>query len=465
MSKFVELDLCEPCLKGLNAAHFNTTTPVQRSSIPLALSGRDLWVTSPTGSGKTLCYLLPFLDLLSRASWSHADGLGALVLVPTRELAVQVFDVLKSIGKFFTLSAGLLIGGKSYDQEAKGLSRVNILVATPGRFLHHLDKTAQFTPSSLKVLVIDEFDLLLEMGFLKSTQAIVAALPLEKQALLFSATASSNIRSIVKDLVNTSECTVVHCSNTGEVTSSALIDDSDNSFTSGASIPSSLKHNVTFCDLKDKLAHLFHFLRIHSSAKVLVFFSTCKQVRFTFEAFCKLRPGLPLLEIRGKQKQLSRTKTYYKFCEVKCGALFTTDVCSRGLDFPHVDYVVNFDCPDTFDLYVHRVGRTARYNSEGSSLLFVCDFEKPFMSHLQSNNISCTNMKLSSNNTSLTSQLDKICSKHADVKHLAERAFISYLRSIFILHGKDKALLERINMMEFASSFGLANVPYIKNSK
>jgi ATP-dependent RNA helicase DDX10/DBP4 len=314
-------------------------------------------------------------------------------------------------------------------------------------------------------LVVDEFDLLLEMGFVKSTIAINSALPTEKQTMLFSATSSSQVSSLVTQIVNANNCILVNCLSSGASSVQKLVALKDiEKVPVSASLPAALKHHVTFCDLQSKFTVLYQFLRKHANSKVLVFFGTCKEVRFGYESFCKLRPGTPIMEIHGKQKQLSRTKTYYKFCDLKTGALFTTDVCSRGLDFPHIDYVVHIDCPDSFEIYVHRVGRTARYKAEGSSILFLCEFERSFLDGLNANNIEWATMKLHSNN-SLTSQLEKICSKHPEIKHLAEKAFISYLRSIFILHGKNQSLLSDINMTEYASSLGLANVPYINGSR
>ena len=465
MTKFSDFPFCDPIKNGLSSAHFSAVTPVQASTIPLAIEKKDLWVTSPTGSGKTLCYLAPLLDHLHKKNWSRDDGLGALILVPTRELAVQVFDVLKTIGKFLDLSAGLLIGGKNFAHESKGLAFINILVATPGRLLHHLDKTLNFSTSSLQLFIIDEVDLLFELGFIKSTQTIVSSLPKHKQVMLFSATASPRVNQFVEEIVETFNCMVVRCPNSKDVSIHPFSEaKSMNNHLKGESIPKTLDNLVCKCDLKDKFTLLFSFLRKHTDAKILIFFSTCKEVRFSFESFCKLRPGIPICHIHGKQNQLSRTKTYYKFCEMKTGALFTTDVCSRGLDFPKIDFVVNFDCPDNFDLYVHRVGRSARYNSKGVSLLFLCNFETNFLDLLTENAVSFSPAKSLIPHGSLNAQLSKICSRHPEIKHLAEKSFISYLRSIYLLHGKDKALFDDLNLAEYSASLGLPNVPYIKKN-
>lgn len=173
-------------------------TETQRASIPHALAGRDIVVCARTGSGKTLSYLVPIVEHLYRQKWSSADGLGALVLVPTRELGIQAYEVLKSFGNFHDLSAGLVIGGKDVEKEKQVIRDMNILIATPGRLLQHMDETALFDGDNLQVLVLDEVDRLMDMGFKESIDRIIDFLPKSRQTLLYSATVKRKVNDLVK---------------------------------------------------------------------------------------------------------------------------------------------------------------------------------------------------------------------------------------------------------------------------
>lgn len=182
-NKFTELPLCEATASGLRQSHFQTLTDVQKEAIPVALKGQDILCAAKTGSGKTLAFLIPVLEKLHRAQWTEYDGLGALIISPTRELAVQIFEVLRKIGRNHMFSAGLVIGGKSMKEEADRLGRMNILVCTPGRMLQHLDQTPELDVTNLQMLVLDEADRIMDMGFAHAVDALVEHLPKDRQTL------------------------------------------------------------------------------------------------------------------------------------------------------------------------------------------------------------------------------------------------------------------------------------------
>ena len=173
-------------------------TDIQSKSIPISLKGKDVLGAARTGSGKTLAFLIPILERLYRAKWGPNDGLGALIISPTRELAIQIFDVLRKMGCFHTYSAGLVIGGKDLKQEQDRLSRMNILVATPGRLLQHMDQTIGFDASNVQLLVLDEADRILDMGFANTLNAIVENLTKDRQTLLFSATQTKKVKDLAR---------------------------------------------------------------------------------------------------------------------------------------------------------------------------------------------------------------------------------------------------------------------------
>lgn len=185
---FSDLPLCQATAAGLESSHFKKMTDIQSRAIPLALKGKDILGAARTGSGKTLAFLIPVLDNLYRHRWTELDGLGALIISPTRELALQIFEVLRKIGRHHSFSAGLVIGGRSLREERERLGKMNILVCTPGRMLQHMDQTATFDVGNLQMLVLDEADRIMDMGFQHSVDAIIEHLPCQRQTLLFSAT-------------------------------------------------------------------------------------------------------------------------------------------------------------------------------------------------------------------------------------------------------------------------------------
>ncbi|KAJ2616682.1 ATP-dependent RNA helicase dbp4 [Coemansia sp. RSA 1365] len=332
---FTELPISELTLQGLERAHYAEMTEIQHKSLPYALAKRDVLGAAKTGSGKTLAFLIPILEILYRHQWTQLDGLGALVISPTRELAMQIFEVLCKIGRYHKLSAGLIIGGKQVEEEKAIMSRMNILVCTPGRLLQHMDETAGFDCDNLQVLVLDEADRILDLGFKKTMNAIIENLPRQRQTLLFSATQTKSVKDLARLSLERPEYVGVH--------------EKDR-----FSTPSKLLQHYMTVELPQKLDMLYSFLRTHANNKVIVFLSSGKQVRFVYETFTKARPGIPLLHMHGKQKQMRRVEIFEKFKNTTKAALLCTDVAARGLDFPAVDWVVQVDCPEDSDTYLHR---------------------------------------------------------------------------------------------------------------
>jgi ATP-dependent RNA helicase DDX10/DBP4 len=209
---FSDLPLSGPTQAGLQAAHFSTLTDIQSKAIPLALQGRDILGAAKTGSGKTLAFLVPVLENLYRAQCVGGDaGLGALIITPTRELAIQIFEVLRKVGgKGHLFSAGLVIGGKSVKDEADALQRMNILVCTPGRIKQHLEQTAGFNADNLTMLVMDEADRIMDMGFQHAVDAILEYLPKDRQTLLFSATQTKRVSDLARLSLKEPEYISVH---------------------------------------------------------------------------------------------------------------------------------------------------------------------------------------------------------------------------------------------------------------
>ncbi|KAF8178079.1 P-loop containing nucleoside triphosphate hydrolase protein [Mycena galopus ATCC 62051] len=448
LKTFAELPISEPTKRGLKKAFFVNMTDIQTQSLPVSLKGKDVLGAARTGSGKTLSFLVPVLEILYRRKWGPTDGLGALVISPTRELAIQIFEVLRSIGPFHTFSAGLVIGGKNLKDERDRLSKMNILVATPGRLLQHMDQTVGFEADNLQVLVLDEADRILDMGFSRTLSALLSHLPKSRQTLLFSATQTDS----VNDLARLSLKDPVHIGigDTGTSTSSA--------------IPPNLEHHYLACTLDQKLSVLWGFIKTHLQSKTLVFLSSCKQVRFVFETFCKMHPGVPLLHLHGKLKQTARLAMYTKFTQAAHAVLFATDVAARGLDFPRIDWVVQVDAPEDAETYVHRVGRTARYESKGKALMFLLPSEEEGMiAALARKEIEVQRIKAKMSKVQpIENQLQNLCFQDPEIKYLGQRAFVSYLRSIHLHKDKSIFKLAELPAERFAESLGLPGAPKIK---
>jgi ATP-dependent RNA helicase DDX10/DBP4 len=445
LKAFSELPLSDPTSSGLSASHFKTLTDIQARAIPNALKGRDILGAAKTGSGKTLAFLVPVLENLYRKQWSEYDGLGALILSPTRELAIQIFEVLRKIGRYHTFSAGLVIGGKSLQEEQERLGRMNILVCTPGRMLQHLDQTAVFDASNLQMLVLDEADRIMDMGFQSSVDAIIEHLPKDRQTMLFSATQTKKVSDLARLSLQDPEFVAVH-----EAASSAT--------------PAKLQQHYIISPLPEKLDTLWSFIRSSLKSKIMVFFSSSKQVRFVYEAFRHMQPGIPLLHLHGRQKQGARVEITRKFSTAKYSCLFATDIAARGLDFPAVDWVIQLDCPEDADTYIHRVGRTARYERDGRAVLFLEPSEEAGMlKRLEQKRITIEKINIrAKKQQSIKDQLQNMCFKDPQLKYLGQKAFTSYVKSIHIQKDKEVFDVKSLPLEEYAASLGLPGAPRIK---
>lgn len=358
--KFSDFPISKKTLLGLQEAQYRQPTEIQRQTIGLALRGNDVLGAAKTGSGKTLAFLIPVLECLYRQQWTSMDGLGALIISPTRELAYQTFEVLRKVGKNHEFSAGLIIGGKDLKSESERIPQTNIVICTPGRLLQHMDETATFHASNLHILVLDEADRILDMGFAQTLNAIVENLPTSRQTLLFSATQTKSVKDLARLSLKDPKYVWVHEK-------------------AKFSTPATLEQSYVVCELQQKVNMLYSFIRSHLRSKVMVFFACCKEVQYLFRVFCRLRPGMPILALHGKQQQMKRVEVYNDFLKKQYAVLFATDIAARGLDFPAVNWVLQFDCPEDADTYIHRVGRTARYKEGGEALLLLLPSEEKAM--------------------------------------------------------------------------------------
>lgn len=328
---FSTLHLCITSQRAINETfQFNAMTPIQRRCIPPALIGENLLAAAKTGSGKTLAFLIPAVELLTRIGWKSRNGTGVIVVSPTRELALQILQVLKQLLSFnSSLSYGVLMGGANRKAEADKLAKgVSLIVATPGRLLDHLQNTKNFHFTNTRLLIIDEADRILQVGFEDEMKQILKLLPKEeRQTLLFSATQTTKVEDLARLSFDKPPLYV-------NVDEEAVVSTSDG-----------LEQGYVIVPSQDRFLLLFSFLRRnHIKKKIIVFMSSCASVKFHCELLNYI--DLPVLELHGKQKQAKRTSTFFKFQEMPAGILICTDVAARGLDIPKVDWIIQYDPPD-----------------------------------------------------------------------------------------------------------------------
>lgn len=445
LRNFDELPISNRTKTAMKAAGFNRMTDIQRASAFHALIGRDILGAARTGSGKTIAFLMPMIEKLWRLQWKREFGCGAIVLSPTRELALQIFDVLREIGVNHEFSAGLLIGGKDIKEEAERLAGMTILVATPGRLLQHLDQTYGVDVSNLQILILDEADRLLELGFKKTLTDILTHFPIARQTMLFSATQTKSVRDLARLSLKSPEYLAVHANDT-------------------LSTPDKLQQHYMIMSAAMKVDTTYSFIRTHLQAKTLIFLSACKEVRFYYEMFRRLRPGIPLLHLHGKMSQDRRMAIYYDFIGKKEVCMFCTDIAARGLDFPDVDWVVQVDAPESTATYIHRVGRTARYRSGGKALLFLEKSEAKMVDELKASKIQIDQVKINAAKAleSVRSKFQAAMISNNELKALGQKALISQLKSIHLRPNKEIFDLSKIDIEALAQSMGLPSAPTVK---
>jgi ATP-dependent RNA helicase DDX10/DBP4 len=456
---FADLPLSRKTLRGLHQSGYTKMTPIQRVAIPYALAGRDLLGAARTGSGKTLAFVVPLLERLYLDGFeSSMDGLGAIILTPTRELAYQIFAVLRAVGRYHAFSAGLLIGGsRGVEEERDRLPQMNILIATPGRLLQHLDETPFFDTDRLQFLVLDEADRILDMGFARTLDAIMQQLKTStrhlarteqgRQTLLFSATQTKSVRILGRLSLHDPEYIALR--------DQEQLDHFD--------MPKRLEQLYVVLEGADqKLSLLYSFLRSHLKQKLLVFLTSCKQVRAFYQILRHMRPGLPILYLNGQMKLSSRLQMYERFGRDPAGCLLATDVAARGLDFTGVDWVLQVDAPDDVAAYVHRVGRTARYQRDGRALLFLTrGKEEHLLEKIQARTgASLHRVRIRPNQYfDVQKKVAAIVAADAHLKYLVQRGLATYLRHIALQSDKEVFDLSEIDVEALALSWGLSAAP------
>ncbi|PLZ01693.1 RNA helicase [Burkholderia sp. WAC0059] len=348
---FDSLGLSEPLVRAVHELGYTTPTPIQAQAIPAVLGGGDLLAGAQTGTGKTAGFTLPILQRLS--TMPPAPGgkrvVRALILTPTRELAAQVEESVRAYGKHLKLKSTVMFGGVGINPQIDALRRgVDIVVATPGRLLDHMQQKT-IDVSQLEILVLDEADRMLDMGFIHDIKRVLARLPAQRQNLLFSATFSDEIKALADNLLDSPALIEVARRNTTAETVAQKI------------------HPV---DRDRKRELLTHLIREHNWFQVLVFTRTKHGANRLAEQLEK--DGISAMAIHGNKSQSARTRALAEFKDGTLQVLVATDIAARGIDIDQLPHVVNFDLPNVPEDYVHRIGRTGRAGATGEAVSLVC---------------------------------------------------------------------------------------------
>ncbi|KAB0389124.1 hypothetical protein E2I00_019290, partial [Balaenoptera physalus] len=456
---------------------FPHMTPVQSATIPLFMKNKDVAAEAVTGSGKTLAFIIPILEiLLRREEKLKKSQVGAIIITPTRELAVQIDEVLSHFTKPFPQFSQILwIGGRNPGEDVARFKEHggNIIVATPGRLEDMFRRKAEGLDlascvRSLEVLVLDEADRLLDMGFEASINTILEFLPKQRRTGLFSATQTQEVENLVRaGLRNPVRISVKEKGAAASGTQKT---------------PSRLENYYMVCKADEKFNQLVHFLRNHKQEKHLVFFSTCACVEYCGKALEALVKGVNIMCIHGKMKY-KRNKIFTEFRKLQSGILVCTDVMARGIDIPEVNWVLQYDPPSNASAFVHRCGRTARIGHGGSALVFLLPMEESYVNFLALNQkVSCLpfsygmsnagvvekvlfqqcplqEMKVQKNTVDLLPKLKSMALADRAVFEKGMKAFVSYVQA----YAKHECnLIFRLKDLDFASlarGFALLRMP------
>lgn len=360
--QFSEISLNKSILKAVAEERFHTATLVQQKVIPLVLAKKNVIVAAQTGTGKTAAFALPIIDLLfeKQDTEKGAKKIKALIVTPTRELAIQIFENFKSFSKYSNLRTTAVFGGVSLEPQKDILAKgVDILIATPGRLID-LENQGNIDLSSIEIFVLDEADLMLDMGFINDVEKIEQLCPRKKQTLLFSATIPEKIDELAKSIVKNAVKIAI---NPEETTAK------------------NIGQLLYYLPKKNKTDLCLHLLRNTINGQIIIFRRTKFGVDKLEESL--LKNGYKVSSIHGDKTQVIRNKAIADFKNKKTSILIATDVASRGIDITNVDAIINFDIPNIPETYIHRIGRTGRAGKSGIAFSFCSPDENAYIKTIE----------------------------------------------------------------------------------
>ena len=359
--KFDDYHIAPEIKRSLEKAGFKKPTDIQFKAIPAIMKGEDVLAIAQTGTGKTAAFAIPIIDLIhNQKVSSRSEGIKCIVMVPTRELAIQITEVFERLAQFTKVKAFSVFGGVEQGPQIAQLEKgIDVLISTPGR-MFDLVSQGHIKLNRIEVLVLDEADHMLDLGFIKDIQDLIRFLPKNRQTLFFSATINEKIKKLAYSLVR----------------NAIRIQISPND-----RVAKNITHSVAYIGMDDKRFFLERIIKENSDSKILVFVRTKVRAERVFSALTRME--LKSLTIHGDKDQVDRLDALNQFKRGEVKVLIATDVSARGIDIANVDYVVNYDLPEQAENYVHRVGRTGRGTQKGLAVSFCSPEEKPLLDEIQ----------------------------------------------------------------------------------
>jgi len=363
--RFEQYNIDEGIKRSISELAYKKPTDIQYKSIPPILKGEDVLAIAQTGTGKTAAFAIPILDILQRRNNSknrRAEGVQCLVMSPTHELALQIEDVFKSLGKYLRIKTFCIHGGVDQDPQIEQLNKgVDILIATPGR-MFDLVSQGVLHLNRVEILVLDEADHMLDLGFIKDIRDLMRHLPRKRQTLFFSATINKSIKKLAYSLV----------------TNAIRIQISPKD-----PVAKNIEHAVSMVEMDDKRYFLEQIIKNNEDKKILVFVRTKVRAERVKKAMQRVDIISDTIHSDKEQKERELTMRNFRSGELK--VLIATDISARGIDIPNVEYVVNYDLPETSEHYVHRVGRTGRGRNKGIAISFCSNEERELLNEIEEN--------------------------------------------------------------------------------
>ncbi|XP_057523265.1 DEAD-box ATP-dependent RNA helicase 18 [Amaranthus tricolor] len=464
-TRFSDLEpaLSKPVIEVLNQAGFHHCTPVQAATIPLLCSYKDVAVDAATGSGKTLAFVVPIVEILRRSITSppKPQQVLGIIISPTRELSTQIYNVaLPFISTLSNVKPMLLVGGGEVKADLKKIEDgANVLIGTPGRLYDIMERADVLELRDLEVLILDEADRLLDMGFQKQINYIISRLPKLRRTGLFSATQTEAVEELSKaGLRNPVRV---------EVRAEIKSFDGKSVRENTSKTPSGLHIEYLECEADKKSSELVNLLVEYKSKKIIIYFMTCACVDYWGVVLPQLSvlKGHSLIPLHGKMKQNAREKALASFTDLSSGVLLCTDVAARGLDIPGVDCILQYDPPQDPNVFVHRVGRTARLGKQGSAIVFLLPKEEAYVEFLRIRRIPLEERKCSDNSPDIIPQIRSAAMKDRNVMDKGLKAFVSFIRAYKEHHCSYIFRWKELEVGKLAMGYGLLQLPSMSEVK
>ncbi|KAM3285181.1 DEAD-box ATP-dependent RNA helicase 18 [Capsicum chacoense] len=465
-TRFSDLEppLSAPVLEALSNSGFEFCTPVQAATIPLLCSYKDVTVDAATGSGKTLAFVLPLVEILRRSTSNlKPHKVMGIIISPTRELSSQIFHVAQPfISTLANVRPMLLVGGVEVKSDIRKIEEegANLLIGTPGRLYDIMERMDILDFRDLEILILDEADRLLGMGFEKQINSIISHLPKLRRTGLFSATQTEAVEELSKAGLRNPVRVEVRAE-AKQLSGSASVN------LTSSKTPSGLRIEYLECEADKKSSQLVHLIMKNKSKKIIIYFMTCACVDYWGTVLPRLSclKSFSLISLHGKMKQSAREKALGSFTALSSGILLCTDVAARGLDIAGVDYIIQYDPPQDDKMFIHRVGRTARLGRQGSAVVFLLPKEEAYVEFLRLKDVYLEEGECASDAHDIIDEIRAAAKKDRDVMEKGLRAFVSYIRAYkehncsYILRWKE------LEIGKLGMGYGLLQLPSVPEVK